>query len=149
VRAAGEARREAATLTGQKERSLMNGKYLLVAGAFYNLAFAIFHAFFWKLFGWKEDLSSLTSLNRSVMQILNLCLMFVFIIFAYVSAFHSSELLDIKLGKALLLSITIFWLLRAVEQVIFFDLHTKISLAFFAAFLLGALLYLMPALLPR
>ena len=124
----------------------MNSEGLITIGAFYNLAFFIFHVFFWKLFRWQEDLASLTSTNRSVIQILNLCLMFVFVIFAYISAFHSGELLGTQLGRRMLLLISIFWLLRAVEEVIFDGLSTATSIAFFIIFLLGALLYLIPLL---
>ena len=80
------------------------------------------------------------------MQILNLCLMFVFVIFAYISAFHAGELLGTQLGRRMLLLISIFWLLRAVEEVIFDGLSTATSVAFFIIFLLGALLYLIPLL---
>ncbi len=124
----------------------MNSYYLLTIAAFYNLAFAIFHAFFWKLFGWREALAPLTPINRLVMQVLNLCLMFVFLVFAYVSAFHTGELLTTSLGRTLLFSIALFWFLRAVEQVIFGGLKAKLSVAFFGIFLVGTLLYLIPAL---
>lgn len=124
----------------------MNSKHLIFVGAFYNLAFFVYHAFFWKLFDWKEDLAKLTPPNNSVMQILNLCLMFVFVIFAYLSAFQTNELLETKLGRAVLLSIAVFWFLRAVEQVVFGGLGATTSIVFFAVFLFGALLYLIPAL---
>lgn len=63
---------------------------MILLGGFYNLGFAIFHLMFWRLFRWKRDLSSLTFINRSVMQILNLCLTFVFLLMAYISFFNTS-----------------------------------------------------------
>ncbi|NIS38994.1 hypothetical protein GWN91_07695, partial [Candidatus Saccharibacteria bacterium] len=93
---------------------------LIKVGGVFSLAFAIFHALFWRIFNWKNDLRSLTWMNRSIMQVLNLCLMFAFIIFAYVSLFHTYEMLSMPLGKTLLVLIALFWLARAIEQVVFF-----------------------------
>jgi len=49
---------------------------LWMAGALYHLGFAAFHAFFWKLFRWKTSLRTATPLNRAVVQVLNLCLIY-------------------------------------------------------------------------
>ena len=54
--------------------------YVMVGGVL-TAAFVVFHLCFWKLFRWKADLSRLTSLNRAIVQVLNLCLTFVFVIF--------------------------------------------------------------------
>jgi len=44
---------------------------LVIAGGIFNIGFAIFHIFFWRLFGWKKDLSTLNYVNRNIMQVLN------------------------------------------------------------------------------
>ena len=119
------------------------------AGAAFNLLFAVLHAFFWRIFDWERDLASLTTINRAVMQILNLCLTFVFLAFAYLSFAHTEELQATRLGNALLSLIAFFWLLRAVEQVVFFGLRHRLSSALFGLFLVGASLYAWPAWLSR
>lgn len=121
-------------------------KTLLCIGGFYHLAFFVFHLFFWKLFDWRRDLSSLSAANRAIMQILNLRLMWVGLVAAYISFFHADALLTTVLGKTILVSIALFWLMRAVEQIVFFKLKGKISAAFFAVFLFGALIYFSPFL---
>ena len=121
-----------------------NLNLLVKLGGIYNLGFAVFHLFFWKLFHWQEDLTSLTHINRSVMQILNLCLMFVFVLFGYISLFHSTELLARGLGRVLLSGIALFWFLRMIEQVFFFGLQNKLSVALTVLFFAGVLLYLLP-----
>ena len=68
------------------------GKTLLTVGGIYNLLFVIFHLFFWRLFDWKNDLVSLTSINRAIMQVLNLCLMFSFTIFGTLSLFFPGQM---------------------------------------------------------
>lgn len=122
----------------------MNNETLIVFGGLYNLVLVVFHVFFWKLFDWKQDLATLTPLNRAVMQILNLCLTFVFLVFAYVSFFHTDELLHSRLGRSLLALMAIFWFLRAVEQIIFFGFRRKASIAFSILFLIGTGLYSIP-----
>jgi hypothetical protein len=119
-------------------------KTLIIIGGFYNLAFAIFHVLFWKMFRWKRELSSLSIINRSVMQILNSRLIFVFFVFAYVSFFYADELLATSIGKGLLFAIALFWFGRAIEQIIFFGLRRGLSIAFFVVFLIGAAIYFYP-----
>ncbi len=122
----------------------MNAETLIIIGGLYNLALAVFHLLFWKLFNWKQDLATLTPLNRAVVQILNLCLTFVFLLFAYISFFHANELLHSKLGRSLLALTAIFWFLRTIEQIIFFGLRRKASIAFLILFLIGTGLYSIP-----
>jgi hypothetical protein len=114
---------------------------LIQIGGAFALAFAVFHLLFWKLFRWKTELAKLNALNRAVMQVLNLCLTFAFVIFAYISFAHASELVAPGLGRTLLLLIAAFWYFRAVLQIVFFGLRRLISILFFATFLVGGTLY--------
>lgn len=117
---------------------------LLTIGAIYNLCFLVFHVFFWKVFRWKADLRSLTETNRGIMQVLNLRLIYVFLVFGVVSLCYSSSLLNTDLGKFLLGSISLFWFLRAIEQVMFFDTKNPLSIGLVVVFLIGGVLYLIP-----
>ena len=121
----------------------LSGATIMIGGV-YNLGFAIFHLMFWRIFRWKKDLSRLTFINRSVMQILNLCLTFMFLVIAYVSFFHSSELVQTNLGKTLLVGFSLFWFLRMIEQVIFFGIRNSISIILTLIFLFGCVIYLVP-----
>ena len=121
-------------------------KTLVYIGGVYHIGFTVFHILFWKLFDWKNDLSSLSAINRGVMQILNLRLIFVFAIFAYISFAHAGDLMTSSIGKVLLLAIALFWLGRAIEQIVFFKLKNGISIAFFVLFLIGAGIYFYPFL---
>lgn len=116
----------------------------LFAGGVFHLAIAIFHIFFWRIFRWKEDLASLTHINRAIVQILNLCLTFVFFAAAYISFFHASELLSTPLGRTILASIALFWILRLMLQSVFFSARHGISILFILLFLIDASLYLFP-----
>lgn len=118
---------------------------VIKAGGIYSFAFVVFHLLFWWLFNWKADLRSLSFLNRCIMQVLNLSLTFAFVIFGYISLVHTRELFVTPLGNSLLVLIALFWLARAVEQVIFFKLGHWGSVAFLIVFLAGAGLYGIPA----
>lgn len=118
----------------------------LFAGGIFNLGFTIFHLFFWKLFDWKKDLASLTPVNRSVMQILNLCLTFMIFVMAYLSLFQPHEMLSTVLGKTLLAAIALFWFLRMLEQIFMFEVKSRLSVVFTLIFLLGSIFYIVPAL---
>ena len=76
---------------------------LIKAGGIYSFGFVFFHLMFWRLFNWAEDLRSLSFLNRAIMQVVNLSLTFVFVIFGYISLFHSKELYQSSLGQSLLI----------------------------------------------
>jgi len=116
---------------------------LYLAGIF-NLGLFVFHLFFWKLFKWPEQLRRVSRLNANVMQIMNLCLMAVFLFSAYLSFFHVEALTSSPLGQSVLAGFAIFWFLRAIEQVWFFKLKTAVSTAFTALFTLGGTLYAVP-----
>lgn len=119
-------------------------KTLIYIGGFYCLAFALFHLSFWKLFDWKNELPKLSGINRGVMQVLNLRLTYVFLFFAFVSLYFNGDLLTGVLGKTFLAAIGLFWLMRAIEQIIFWGLKSKTSIGFFFIFLVGALIYFVP-----
>ena len=119
-------------------------KTLIIIGGFLWLAFFVFHIFFWKLFDWKRDLENVAKVNKAIMQVLNLCLMFCFLIFAYISLFQTEELLTTSLGKTLLVGMVLFAVFRAIEQVIFFDLKHPRSIAVLFFALIGMTIYLIP-----
>lgn len=95
---------------------------LIKAGGLYNLILVVFHLLFWQLFNWKDDLRSLSFNNRAIMQVVNLSLTLVFVLFAYVSLAQVDALLTTPLGKSLLVFMALFWLARCVMQVVFFRL---------------------------
>ena len=114
---------------------------LLVVSACYSTGFAIFHLCFWRIFDWRKDLGQLTHINRGVVQILNLCLAFVFILFAYLAIAHREEMISTAIGRSLLAGISVFWFLRMIEQIVFFGFKRPVSIGFTIVFLVGAFLH--------
>lgn len=116
---------------------------IIFGGALWTIAF-VFHVFFWKLFDWKNDLESLKRVNKGIIQVLNLCLMLVFLTFAYISFFQTDELLNTSLGKTLIAGMALFGVFRVAEQFIFFDVRVFRAKLVLAGAALIALVYSIP-----
>ena len=112
----------------------------LQLGALYHLSFVLFHLAFPILFGWKQDLHKLRPVNRAIMQVLNLRLTFLFLLFAWISWQYPSQLLEPGLGRCLVAGMAVFWWMRSAEQLLFFAWKPRL-LMMVPVFLLGALIY--------
>lgn len=118
---------------------------IIFGGVLWVISF-VFHIFFWKLFDWKNDFESVKKVNKAIIQVLNLCLMLCFLIFAYISLFQTDELLNSSLGKTLIAGMAFFGIFRVIEQFIFFDLRQfRSKLVLFGALLI-AVVYSIPLL---
>ena len=122
----------------------MEHETLIYIGGGLHIFFAIFDLFWPKVFNWKETLSPLDDVNKSLLKIANKLLIVVYLIFAYISFFHATELLTSGLGKSLLFAISMYWLIRAVMEPIFFSLKEKEHLIFFGIFILTLSMYVVP-----
>jgi hypothetical protein len=111
----------------------------LYAAAGYNVALALFHLGFWRIFRWGEEMPKLHPVNRGVMQVLNLMLIFVFLLLAGLQVLLAGEMTGTALGRALLAGLMFFWILRAGLQPVFWPTQPKtINGAFVFLFLIGA-----------
>ena len=119
---------------------------LYIGGAL-HIGWAVFHFFFPRIFQWQKALEPLDSLNRSIMQVLNLCLTFYFVVAAYLSLVFAQELLGTPLGRKLVAVFAAFWLLRLGLQQRFFRVVHPASLLMSAAFLLTMLAYGIPLIM--
>lgn len=123
----------------------MSATLAIALCAVHSAAFGAFHLLFWRLFDWKRELPKLRPANRAIVQILNLRLTYVFFAVAALCAFYPAELAGTPLGRALLAAMALFWLGRAVEQVVFLRrVHHPAVHALTLLFLLGAALFAWP-----
>ena len=98
---------------------------------------------FWQLFDWRAELKRLSRLNSGIIQVLNLCLIFIFSLFAFISLRHTNELLTTSIGRTIILGVGIFWLFRFALQPMFWG--TSLTSALFAfLFVLMSACYLAP-----
>lgn len=108
------------------------------------MGWAGFHLLFPRIFRWRTALKDLDPVNRSIHQVMNLCLVFVFAAAAYLSLAFGPELLGSALGRKLLVIMGAFWLLRFGLQQKFFRPWHPASLLLSLCFLLTAGCYLYP-----
>ncbi|MBU2515771.1 hypothetical protein KJ966_31010 [bacterium] len=116
-------------------------KLLLRIGGILNLFLAIFHFMFWKLFDWPNSLSCLAETQQAIMQVLNIHLGLVVAFFGYVSLFFPDDLLNSKIGKQLLLLISFFYLVRVINEGVFFGISHPASIGTIIVLALVSLLY--------
>jgi len=122
----------------------MNKTLLLDLCGIYNLAFAIFHLFFWKIFKWKEDLRKNSVGNRAVIQILNIRLIYIFLLMAFIYFVYPQQLMETELGLVLLIGFLGFWVGRTVEQFIFLRIKSKMVTILTIVFFFGIFIHLLP-----
>lgn len=125
---------------------ITTNELFIIGGGIYMLMLDVFHLLFWLIFDWPESLKPLDQINRSTIQVLNLSITFIFVIIAYISLAHTEELLATELGLSLLILISVLWLFRAAQQVVFYGLKYPASIGLTVYFLVGALLYGLPCL---
>lgn len=119
---------------------------IIIICGIYSLILAVFHLFFWKFFNWKKDLEKLSQVNRGVMQILNIQIIFVFFTTGLICLFFNHEITGTNFGKYFLLANSGFWALRIVNQFIFLRINDyRIHLLTFA-FFIGSILFLVPVI---
>src|SRR4030095_4807443 len=85
---------------------------------------AMLHFFFAKRFNWKQELSSLSLINRQLMYIHSFFIAFVIFLMGLLCLTSANELLSTGFGKRILLGLAIFWAVRLVVQ--FFGYSSKL-----------------------
>lgn len=118
----------------------MNMK-LLFLGGILNFAICVFHAMFWKLYGWPENLLCLAPDDQARMQVLDILLILVFAFFAFSSLFHRKAMLSTSLGRTLIWFIIIFYFVRIVSQIIFWNILMLKSIVIMVGCVLLILIY--------
>lgn len=122
----------------------MDKTLLLYICGIYNLAFAIFHIFFWKIFKWNDDLRKISIGNRAIIQILNIRLIYMFFLMAFVYIFYPDQLIETKIGFVLLIGFLGFWIGRTIEQFIFLRVKSKMVTILTVVFFIGVIIHLLP-----
>ncbi len=122
-------------------------RVVLLIGGLFNLLFAVFHAVMPQMSQWDAGLGSLSADYLSLMYIFNYIVMYVLVVFAYVSIFQWRSLSSTSLGKAISTAILGFWLVRAAEGVIFSGVAEPGAWTLIVLCLAIGALYLVPVVL--
>lgn len=85
---------------------------------------ALAHASFPRYFNWKQELHSLSILNRQLMYVHSFFIAFVVLLMGLLCLTSANELMETTLGKKISLGLGIFWTTRLFIQ--FFGYSSKI-----------------------
>ena len=127
----------------------MGSDLLLKIGGIYNILCALLHVIFPKMFRWEKAMKLLPRDKRLILEpslhIMNWCMAVFWVILAYIALVHTSELLTPGLGRTLLISIVIFWVIRIfVLQPLYVGIKHWASWQMIAFFLVGLILFAVP-----
>ena len=119
----------------------------IYSGGVLTIFMAIFHTQFYKLFKWDIDYKSITAINKKIFYTIHLALLLLFFGLGFLTVFYAQELsLCVGISFGINLIISIFWLWRAIWQIIYFTgkiMHYVLIAYFFLLFIA----YLIPIVL--
>src|SRR4030042_1494066 len=127
----------------------MEQELLLKIGGIYNILCALLHVIMPRRYKLDMILQQLPDnirlLIKPSLHIMNWCLVIFWLILAYIALVHTSALLLPGLGRALLASIVIFWVIRIfVLQPVYIGLRDPRSWIMIGFFLVGLILFAVP-----
>lgn len=91
---------------------------------FLLMGLALVHIIFPKYFNWKEELKSLSLINKQMMTIHTFFIALVVFLMGLLCLTSTTELIETNFGKIISLGLGIFWSLRLIIQ--FFGYSTKL-----------------------
>jgi len=118
---------------------------LLIIGGTAQIILGLFHIYLTTAI---QKMDSLTPSGRALMQMLNVGGTLLIFFVAYVSFFQQDSLLSTSLGRATLIFVVLFYVVRAAEEIIFSQV-AGFSPVIFVICLAVAALYLGALLLNR
>jgi hypothetical protein len=80
------------------------------------IALGVVHAIFPKKFNWKQELGSLSIINREMMYVHTFFIAFTLVLIGLLCLTSASELTSTTLGKRISLGLGVFWTLRLFVQ---------------------------------
>ena len=97
--------------------------HLLICGIL-QIGLAILHIIFPKYFNWKQELASLSLINRQIMYIHTLFIAIAVGLVGILSITEAEALVNTSLGQKICLGFGLFWLIRLFVQ--FFGYSSKL-----------------------
>jgi hypothetical protein len=127
----------------------MKVEYLLKVGGIYSILCGLLHVIGPKVQKWNVILPAIPDQIRPLVEInlyiMNWYLVIFWLILGYVALKHYSELMKPGLGRTLLASIVIFWLIRIfILQPVYIGIQDARSWRMICFFLIGLVLFAVP-----
>ena len=89
--------------------------HLRIAGALL-IMLALIHAAFPKYFGWRQDLSGLTLINRQMMYVHTFFIAFAVLLMGVLCVTSAAEITGTPLGRKVAIGLALFWTARLFIQ---------------------------------
>jgi uncharacterized membrane protein len=91
-------------------------------GGILSILLGIGHCFFYRGFGWEKEFQNISSINAKALYTIHIFLIPLFFLFGYLSWMYPDKLSGgSPLGITLTAFYAVFWLLRAIWQMIYFS----------------------------
>jgi hypothetical protein len=88
------------------------------------IVLALVHAIFPRYFRWREDLSSLSLINRQMMYVHTFFVALLLMLIGVLCVTSSKDLIETELGNKIALGLFVFWFVRLLIQ--FFGYSSKL-----------------------
>lgn len=85
------------------------------------MALALIHLIFPRYFNWKEELKSLSLMNRQMMQVHTFFIALVVFLMGLLCFTSSAELTGTPFGRTISLGLAIFWIIRLFMQLFIYS----------------------------
>ena len=122
-------------------------KYIIIyICGIHSVLFAIFHALFWKLFNWPPESKNMGRNNSAIIQILNIRIIYIFLLTAFLCFFFTKDLYSTSLGKAFMVGMALFWMGRLLEQFIFLRVNHWLIHVLTLFFITGIIIFIIPVI---
>lgn len=130
-------------------------KLCILIGGILSLVMVLLHSRFYKMFKWEDEFAKISLANSRIIYTIHVALILMFLIFGILSLVFVNELSQCRgLSFGLLLCYSLFWLWRAIWQMVYFkppkDYKGKVPAIGYIMTLLFILLfvvYLLPLVL--
>lgn len=113
----------------------------MVGGILY-LLFGAFHSSFWKLFNSNNEFGQMNPFLSKVLQMLNVGIIVFLVSLGLMMLIYRNEILNSKLGRAILLTSTAFYIVRGLAEFAFPKCAYPLIVTMFSC----SMVYLIPAL---
>lgn len=117
---------------------------LIFAGGVMSILLGLYHCMFWKGLDWAAELPKLSAMNSAVMQMFNLGIICLLLCLGVILIVYRSEVARTRTGRALLLTMTMFYIVRLAGEFIFIGGGDVWLVAILIVYIL---VYLIPALM--
>jgi len=97
----------------------VSNKLLVTTGGLLLVILGAFHATFWKLYDWDNELINLSQDNESLVQMMNICTICYLLLVGFILLICRSDIMDSRVGRLLMLSLSVFFAVRFILEFFF------------------------------